>query len=218
MISPSTCVPQVSHRRQSVWLGCLLVSQRQTQLTPYEMDNGKRTLARTKVQLKKQTVPVLGEKPKRTSAVTEAAAKHANKRPRTCGRGTWREGAETKGCRLTGRDTGKTLRPKQLPEMPQGMAIPKDHPPGSQASSRGEAKDSALLSSRDAGLLEPPDWPQGSPASSSVSQRELWVALESLQGIESSSRLGPMQGTQVQSLVQEDPTCCRATKPTCHSY
>ena len=29
--------------------------------------------------------------------------------------------------------------------------------PGSQASSRGEAKDSALLSSRDAGLLEPPE-------------------------------------------------------------
>ena len=28
-------------------------------------------------------------------------------------------------------------------------------PPGSQASSRGEAKDSALLSSRDAALLEP---------------------------------------------------------------
>ena len=40
--------------------------------------------------------------------------------------------------------------------------------PGSQASSRGEAKDSALLSSRDAGLLEPPERPQGSPASSSV--------------------------------------------------
>ena len=34
--------------------------------------------------------------------------------------------------------------------------------------SRGEAKDSALLSSRDAGLLEPPERPQGSPASSSV--------------------------------------------------
>ena len=32
----------------------------------------------------------------------------------------------------------------------------------------GEAKDSALLSSRDAGLLEPPEQPQGSPASSSV--------------------------------------------------
>ena len=28
----------------------------------------------------------------------------------------------------------------------------------------------------------------------------------------------PMQGTQVQSLVQEDPTCCRATKPMCHNY
>ena len=37
-----------------------------------------------------------------------------------------------------------------------------------QASSRGEAKDSALLSSRVAGLLEPPERPQGSPASSSV--------------------------------------------------
>ena len=37
-----------------------------------------------------------------------------------------------------------------------------------QASSRGEAKDSALLSSRDAGLSEPPERPQGSPASSSV--------------------------------------------------
>ena len=34
-------------------------------------------------------------------------------------------------------------------------------PPGSQASSRGEAKDSALLPSRDAGLLEPPERPQG---------------------------------------------------------
>ena len=25
----------------------------------------------------------------------------------------------------------------------------------------------------------------------------------------------PMQGTRVQSLVREDPTCCRATKPVC---
>ena len=41
-------------------------------------------------------------------------------------------------------------------------------PPGSQASSRGEAKDSALLSNHDAGFLEPPEWFQGSPASSSV--------------------------------------------------
>ena len=35
--------------------------------------------------------------------------------------------------------------------------------PESQASSRGEAKDSALLSSRDAGLLKPPERPQGPP-------------------------------------------------------
>ena len=40
--------------------------------------------------------------------------------------------------------------------------------PGSQASSRGEAKDSALLSSRDADLLEPTEWPEGRQASSSV--------------------------------------------------
>ena len=28
----------------------------------------------------------------------------------------------------------------------------------------------------------------------------------------------PRQETQVQSLVQEDPTCRGATKPTCHNY
>ena len=28
----------------------------------------------------------------------------------------------------------------------------------------------------------------------------------------------PVQGTQVQALVQEDPTCCGATKPVCHNY
>ena len=28
----------------------------------------------------------------------------------------------------------------------------------------------------------------------------------------------PMQGTQVQALVREDPTCCGATKPMCHNY
>ena len=28
----------------------------------------------------------------------------------------------------------------------------------------------------------------------------------------------PMQGTWVQSLVWEDPTCLRATKPLCHNY
>ena len=28
----------------------------------------------------------------------------------------------------------------------------------------------------------------------------------------------PMQHTRVQPLVQEDPKCLRATKPTCHNY
>ena len=37
--------------------------------------------------------------------------------------------------------------------------------PGSQASSRGEAKDSTLLSSRDGYLLEPIEWPTGSQTS-----------------------------------------------------
>ena len=27
-----------------------------------------------------------------------------------------------------------------------------------------------------------------------------------------------MQGTQVQPLVREEPTCLRTTKPTCHNY
>ena len=31
------------------------------------------------------------------------------------------------------------------------------------------------------------------------------------------SRL-PMQGTWVQALVREDPTCHGATKPVCHNY
>ena len=28
----------------------------------------------------------------------------------------------------------------------------------------------------------------------------------------------PMQGTRVQTLVWEDPTCCRATRPVSHNY
>ena len=28
----------------------------------------------------------------------------------------------------------------------------------------------------------------------------------------------PMQGTRVRALVQEDPTCCGATKPMCHNF
>ena len=48
------------------------------------------------------------------------------------------------------------------------LGIALQTPPGSQASHREEAKDCALLSSRDADLLEPTDWPKGSQASSSV--------------------------------------------------
>ena len=40
--------------------------------------------------------------------------------------------------------------------------------PGSQASSRVEAKNSTLLLSRDGYLLEPPEWPKGSQASCGV--------------------------------------------------
>ena len=50
------------------------------------------------------------------------------------------------------------MRPQKFPTRWVGVAF--QAPPGSQASSRGEAKDSALLSSRDAGLLEPPERPQ----------------------------------------------------------
>ena len=28
----------------------------------------------------------------------------------------------------------------------------------------------------------------------------------------------PTRGTQVRALVQEDPTCCGATRPVCHNY
>ena len=47
-------------------------------------------------------------------------------------------------------------------------------PPGSQASSRGEAKDCALLSSRDAGLLEPPERPQGQPTAQRPQPLPVW--------------------------------------------
>ena len=55
-----------------------------------------------------------------------------------------------------------------LPRSKRDLGVAFQTHPGSQASSRGEAKDSALLSSRDADLLEPTEWPQGSQASSSV--------------------------------------------------
>ena len=46
-------------------------------------------------------------------------------------------------------------------------------PPRNHASSPGEAKDSALLSSRDAGLLEPPERPQVSSPGPALSERSL---------------------------------------------
>ena len=49
-----------------------------------------------------------------------------------------------------------------------GLPFPSPAPPGSQAWSRGQAKDAALLSSHDADLLEPTEWPQGSQASCGV--------------------------------------------------
>ena len=44
--------------------------------------------------------------------------------------------------------------------------------PRSQASPRGEGKDSALLSSRDRYLLEPIEWPKGSKASCEVWRKD----------------------------------------------
>ena len=72
-------------------------------------------------------------------------------------------------------------------------------PPGSQASSRREAKDSALLSSRDAGLLEPPERPlfdpmDYSPPGSSVhwilqARIQEWVATQTRRGLTLLSQL-----------------------------
>ena len=44
-----------------------------------------------------------------------------------------------------------------------------------------------------------------------------WAKREAWSGWEVENPL-PIQGTQVQSLLQEDPTCLRATKPMCHNY
>ena len=57
-----------------------------------------------------------------------------------------------------GSDTHSSTRGLRPPEQ-------LERPAGFPSSARGEAKDSALLSSRDAGLLEPPERPQGSTGS-----------------------------------------------------
>ena len=63
---------------------------------------------------------------------------------------------------------GVCLGPNSLSREDRDLGVALQTHPGSQASSRGEAKDSALLSSRDADLLEPTEWPEGRQASSSV--------------------------------------------------
>ena len=89
-----------------------------------------------------------------------------------------RRDVDTKG--KVGRWTGKVLcstlarwsdssflgNPGNISREDKDLGVASQAPPGSQASSRGEAKDSALLSSRDKDLLEPPERPQRSPACS----------------------------------------------------
>ena len=58
--------------------------------------------------------------------------------------------------------------PNSLSREDRDLGVALQTPPGSQASPRGEAKDSALLSSLEADLLGPTEWPQGSQTSSSV--------------------------------------------------
>ena len=91
----------------------------------------------------------------------------------------------TVGCScILGSSGGGMIFPMENFPFPMGAPAPRSsnrrlrpnvarmcQPPATMIGSeptRGEAKDSALLSSRDAGRLEPPERPQGSPASSSV--------------------------------------------------
>ena len=70
--------------------------------------------------------------------------------------------------------------------------------PGSQASSRGEAKDTALLSSRDGYILELTVWPKMSQASCGV-----WRDAELGQESQASSCL--RKGTPLCVLTPEQP-------------
>ena len=55
-----------------------------------------------------------------------------------------------------------------VPRVDRDLGVAYQTHPGNQASSLGEAKDSALLSSRDGYLLEPTEWPKGTQASYGV--------------------------------------------------
>ena len=60
--------------------------------------------------------------------------------------------------------------------------------PGSQISSRGEAKDSALISSRDRNLLEPTECPKGGQASCGVWREDLGLLSRPCRKRKSSNR------------------------------
>ena len=67
-------------------------------------------------------------------------------------------------------------------------------------------------------------WPglKTPPADRKELTREAWCALTNVEGtslvVQWLRICLPIQGTQVWSLAQEDLICCRATKPTSHSY
>ena len=75
------------------------------------------------------------------------------------------------------------FRQRERPGLPsQALAWPHRLSAGRRESaSRGEAKDSALLSSRDAGLLEPPERPaRGAGTRIPSAQRLVWAAKQAL--------------------------------------
>lgn len=109
---------------QAAGCGCAssLASQWQTQLTPYKMDNGKRTLGRTKSAAKEtKQYRYRGGKPKWTSAVTEEALTNSTSRKRgTCGRG-----ASGRLSQKEGRSCDKDADGEEgTPAKPQAEATP----------------------------------------------------------------------------------------------
>ena len=72
-------------------------------------------------------------------------------------RGGWAKPRKPRGTANSTVSIHSQRHPGKFPKVPgrsRGLGVAFQAPPGSQASSRGEAKDSALLSSRDAGLLD----------------------------------------------------------------